>query len=198
MNQTPGGCRHSIEFLVSSGQIRDQESVCEASAGSLLSVTSADGVAILLFDDDGVLRFKAWRELPDDFRACAIRHSAWRQGREQCAARGAVPDVAAGQKLAIDAGALLRAGIRGFATLPIASGDGLLGVLLLCYERQHECGREEQDLAQIIATQIAQVAERQQGEALRSRTAQLENQLLLLLEELPAPCSESRIPPECW
>jgi PAS domain S-box-containing protein len=169
------------QFLVSSGKFREPENVCNAAAESLLNATSADAAAIVLFDDDGVLRFKAWRGLSDEFRACAIRHSAWHRG-ESHAQPVVVPDVAAAQKVAIDQSALIREGMSAFATVPVASSEGLAGVILLCYAQQHECGPEEIEAAEIIATQIAQVVERRQREVFQERSAQLENQLLLLLE----------------
>ena len=35
---------------------------------ALLSATSADRASILMFDPDGVMRFKAWRNLSDAYR----------------------------------------------------------------------------------------------------------------------------------
>src|SRR5262249_21031171 len=48
----------------------------EALEGILRSLRT-DRASILLFDPDGVLRFKAWRGLSDDYRRAVEGHSPW-------------------------------------------------------------------------------------------------------------------------
>ena len=53
------------------------EDVYEAALASLLDATAADRAAILLFDEDGVVRFKASRGLSQEYRATVTGHSPW-------------------------------------------------------------------------------------------------------------------------
>src|SRR5690242_4019097 len=54
------------------------EEVLEAALDTLLEATGADRASVLLADDKGVLRFRAWRGLSDGYRAFTEGHSPWR------------------------------------------------------------------------------------------------------------------------
>src|SRR5256885_14085262 len=56
------------------------EEVNEAAINALLSATSADRAAILRFDDDGVIRFKTWRDLSAEYRQAVTGHTPWSRG----------------------------------------------------------------------------------------------------------------------
>src|SRR5256885_7809480 len=43
----------------------------------LLGATRADRAAVLLYDEDGIMRFQAWRGLSDAYRAATEGHSPW-------------------------------------------------------------------------------------------------------------------------
>ena len=45
---------------------------------AITSAVNADRASILLFDEDGVMRFKAWRRLSDEYRRAVEGHSPWR------------------------------------------------------------------------------------------------------------------------
>src|SRR5438552_352825 len=53
------------------------DEVLEAALDALLEATGADRAAVLLADDEGVLRFRAWRGLSDRYRAFTEGHSPW-------------------------------------------------------------------------------------------------------------------------
>ena len=59
------------ELLAALSRATGLEEVYDAALTSLLAATSADRAAILLFDDDGVIRFKAWRGLSAEYRGSA-------------------------------------------------------------------------------------------------------------------------------
>ena len=56
---------------------RALDEVLEAALDALLEATGADRAAVLLADDDGVLRFRAWRGLSDRYRAFTEGRSPW-------------------------------------------------------------------------------------------------------------------------
>src|SRR5436305_4491440 len=49
----------------------------EAALDCVADTLSPDRASVLLFDDGGVLRFKAWRRLSDDYRRSTEGHSPW-------------------------------------------------------------------------------------------------------------------------
>ena len=55
------------------------EDIYEASITSLLAGTLANRAAILTFDEDGVMRFRAWRDLSAEYRQAATGYTPWRQ-----------------------------------------------------------------------------------------------------------------------
>ena len=78
------------------------DEVLVAALEALLEATGADRAAVLLADDQGVLRFRAWRGLSDRYRAATEGHSPW------------PTDVQDPQPVLVDdlVGAELRAGAR--------------------------------------------------------------------------------------
>ena len=56
---------------------RALDEVLEAALDALLEATGADRASVLLADDDGVLRFRAWRGLSDRYRAYTEGRSPW-------------------------------------------------------------------------------------------------------------------------
>src|SRR5688572_11353153 len=98
-------------------------------AAALAALEDATGVArasILLFDPDGVLRFKAWRGLSDEYRRAVEGHTPWTH-------RGPVPDpiliadVRDDAALAVYHAAFERERIRALAFIPVVSRLGVIG-----------------------------------------------------------------------
>src|SRR5262245_6199173 len=58
------------------------EEVFEPALEGILDALSTDRAAILLFDPDGVVRFKAWRGLSHDYRRAVEGHSPWKRGEK--------------------------------------------------------------------------------------------------------------------
>src|SRR5262245_6773439 len=47
------------------------------------AVTGTGRCSLLLFDPDGVLRFKAWRGISDEYRAAVEGHTPWAPGQRE-------------------------------------------------------------------------------------------------------------------
>src|SRR5579863_208859 len=75
------------------------QQIYDAAIEALLSATAADRAAILLFDDDGVMRFAAWRGVSAAYRHAVTGHSPWKRG-ERDARPITVSDVSADASLA--------------------------------------------------------------------------------------------------
>src|SRR5580698_3616509 len=90
------------------------EEIYEAALTSLIGTTAADGGGILLFDDNGVLRFKASRGFSADFQTAVTSLSPWSRGALDAHALLA-PDVLLDESLTAYREALIQEGIRGLA-----------------------------------------------------------------------------------
>ena len=154
------------------------DEVLEVALDTLLEATGADRASVLLADDNGVLRFRAWRGLSDRYRAATEGRSPW------------PPDVADPQPVLIEdvaaAGfepalerAIRREGIGALAFIPLLRGGLQLGRFALYRDSPHVWSDREVLLSRTISNHLASVIERAQAqnEAEGSRA-----RLALLLE----------------
>jgi PAS domain S-box-containing protein len=129
--------------------------------------------SILLFDQQGRMRFVAWQGLSDAYRAAVDGHSPWTP--EQ---RDAVPllieDVAQADLDPSLQTAITHEGIGALAFIPLTYGGRLIGKFMVYFDRPYRMSRDELDLAQAIADTLAVGIERKRAEAaLRERQEQL-------------------------
>jgi len=115
---------------------------------------NARRASILLFDDDGVMRFKAWRGLSDGYRAAVEGHSPW-QRDDRSPQPILVPDVTAEPSLADFQPAIVAEGIRAVGFIPLVAEERLLGKFMVYYGEPHDFTNEERRLIQNIAQHIA-------------------------------------------
>src|SRR6476659_2910192 len=59
------------------GRTRDLDDVYAAALDTLAECLGLSRASVLLFDPDGVLRFKAYRGLSSEYRAAVEGHSPW-------------------------------------------------------------------------------------------------------------------------
>lgn len=150
------------------------EQALEAIAKSL----TADRAAILLFDPDGLMRFKAWRGLSDVYRQAVEGHSPW------------TPDTRTPEPIIIhdvehaDLAVELKVviqneGIRALAFIPLTYGEHLIGKFMVYFPEPRCLDNEELQLAQAIADTLALGIERRRTEEI---VKQSETQLRQALE----------------
>ncbi|HXS67878.1 MAG TPA: PAS domain S-box protein, partial [Candidatus Polarisedimenticolia bacterium] len=151
--------------------------IYEAAIDAICRCQYTHRAAILLQDANGVMRFKAWRDLSDVYRQAVEGHSPWQ------------PDEPAPQPVCIEnidrasldeqlRSVVKREGIRSLAFLPIIYEGRLLGKFMIYYDIPHRFTPEELRLAQTIVIQVAFAIERRRsGENLErmvnERTASL-------------------------
>jgi PAS domain S-box-containing protein len=133
---------------------RGQAQVWEAALDAVCEVLGASRASLLLFDDGGVMRFRAWRGLSDAYREAVEGHSPWSPG-----ARDAVPlvieDSATAPELAPFSEAVLGEGIRSLAFIPLASQEGVLGKFMVYYDEPRRLSDTELGIARAIADHVA-------------------------------------------
>ena len=131
----------------------------EKALDAIVKSVNADRASILLFDEGGVMRFKAWRGLSDGYRRTVEGHSPWS------------PNTMDPQPIMIeninDAGldpelrAVIRdEGIGALGFIPLAYGGRLLGKFMVYFNQPHSMAKESMELAQTIARTLAVGIER--------------------------------------
>jgi len=156
------------------GRAEAVEQICEEALDGLQRALDVDRTAVLLFDPDGVMRFKAWRGLSETYRRAVEGHSPW-DPNEPDPQPVLVPDAETDPELAPVREVVLQAGIRALAFIPLVHQGRLLGKFMLYYNTPHRFTEEEVQLAQTIARHIAFAIERRRTEeALRRREAILD------------------------
>ncbi len=137
--------------------------IYQAALDALADGLGVDRAAVLLFDPDGVMRFKAWRGLSDSYREAVEGHTPWAAN-----AKGAGPIVVANvehdpsllpYRQALDAER-----IAALTFIPLEGVDGVLGKFMLYYGEPGNLSADELQLAQVIAAQIAFAVERTQAQ----------------------------------
>jgi PAS domain S-box-containing protein len=137
------------------GHAHALEEIYDEAIDGLMRAMHADRASILLFDDDGVMRFKAWRSLSDDYRAAVEGHSPWTRDTRD-AKPVAVPDVVADPALARLQSVIGAEGIRALAFVPLADDAGsLLGKFMLYFDAPHVWTEAELRLAGTIARHVS-------------------------------------------
>lgn len=137
------------DAVAQAGSIDD---VFQTALDTLLRTTHADRASILLYDADGVMRFKAWRGLSDHYRRHAEGHSPW------------PPDVVDPQPVLVedvelDPGlaelcpVIVGEGVRALGFIPLINQRQLLGKFMLYYNQPHHF--TETQVAQTIAYHVS-------------------------------------------
>ncbi|MBV8562591.1 MAG: PAS domain S-box protein [Actinobacteria bacterium] len=137
----------------------DLETVLQTALDALLEATAADRASVLLADDAGVFRFRAWRGLSDSYRAATEGHSPWAPDAID-PQPVLVPDVAsAGFEPKLEK-VVRREGIGALAFVPLVHGDRALGKFMLYRDEPHEWTEREVQLTRAIASHLASVTVR--------------------------------------
>ncbi len=129
---------------------------------AIVRVTGTSRASILLFDPDGVMRFKGSRGLSDRYRAAVEGHTPWVPGQpdpEPILVRDVVADASLGEYQAT----ILGEGIRAMSFIPLVSGGGTIGKFMVYYDAPHEFVPEEVQLVRNIAAHTAFVIDRQRA-----------------------------------
>lgn len=136
------------------GRAKDLTGVCEAAVDAIVAV-GASRASVLLFDDQGVMRFHAWRNLSPVYRAAVDGHSPWSRDAADLQPI-LVEDVLTDPGVAPLREVLVAEGIRSLAFVPLVGhGQQLLGKFMVYYDEAHAFAPSELRLASSIAQHVA-------------------------------------------
>ncbi|HNN12119.1 MAG TPA: PAS domain S-box protein [Anaerolineales bacterium] len=145
------------------GQSTGIDEVYRAALDSLQHTLKMDRASILLFDEDGVMRFKAWRGLSETYRTSTEGHSPWRRDTVDPQPL-LVEDVATDPSIESLRPIILAEGIHALAFIPLIHQDGLLGKFMLYRDAPHVFNDAEIQMAQTIAGHVVIAIVRQRSE----------------------------------
>jgi len=140
------------------------EEAYQAALDCVARTLSPDRAAVLLFDARGVMRWRAWRGLSDEYRAATEGHTPWTRDTTN-PEPVLVADVAAEPSLAALRPVIEREGIRSLAFFPLMDRGRLLGKFMVYFDAPHVFTPIEVRLAQAIGSHVALEIARGQREA---------------------------------
>ena len=149
------------------------DEIYEAALDAILTALSSDRASILLYDQQQVMRFVAWRGLSGKYRKVVEGHSPWKPDAKNpqpvCIADVDLADISKPLKSTIRT-----EGIRAVAFIPLVSSRTLIGKFMTYYNAPHVFIDDELKLATTIARQLAQtIQHKRDEEALRESEERL-------------------------
>ncbi|CAN5735666.1 hypothetical protein BH23GEM9_BH23GEM9_20890 [soil metagenome] len=152
----------------------DLESIFREGLDCLTAVLNTRRASVLLLDGEGVMRFRDWRNLSDEYRRAVDGHSPWAPD-EPSPKAFVMGDIAADDSLGELRETILEEGIAAAAFVPIVYQGALLGKFMVYFDRPHEMADDDLQLTETVAGHIAFAIARQRAdEALARREREFE------------------------
>jgi PAS domain S-box-containing protein len=152
-----------LQFTQSIGRTGTVEEIYNSALDALRDGLGVSRAAILLVDAAGVMRFKAYRGLSDDYRRAVEGHTPWTPDTPD-PQPVVVTDVAADPTLRQWLPVIQREGIAAMAFIPLVARGQLVGKFMLYYEQPHTFKPDELALAGLIGSQVAFAVDRTRAE----------------------------------
>jgi len=144
-----------------------------AAVEAVVTTVGADRAALLLYDADGVMRFKAWRGLSEEYRRAVEGHTPWSPD-DADAAPILVADVFVDPAMAEFWPAFQAEGIGALAFVPLLYHGRVVGKFMLYYDAPHVFSEAELAVTEVLAAQVARSVDRRRAdEAERAAVSRL-------------------------
>ncbi len=144
------------------------DDVYQAALDAIRELLGCERASILLFDDDGVMRFVSWRGLSDAYRAAVDGHTPWRPGD-----RGAepifVPDIEDTNEPEWLKRTIKDEGITALGFVPLMAHGAVVGKFMTYLPQALPFSPHQRELAVAIARQVGFSVERFKAEQARSQ-----------------------------
>ncbi|MEP6652436.1 MAG: GAF domain-containing protein [Myxococcales bacterium] len=128
--------------------------VFSLSLGSIQRALAAQRSSILLFDPDGVMRFKSWNGLSEVYRQAVEGHSPWSRDTKNPEPIF-VDDVQNDPAWASYLPVFRQEGIGALGFIPLMASGKLLGKFMVYYDQPRRVSRHEIEVATAIANHVA-------------------------------------------
>ncbi|MEQ1832761.1 MAG: ATP-binding protein [Candidatus Eisenbacteria bacterium] len=148
------------------------DEVCSIAIEALLEASPGCRCSLLLFDREGVIRFRAWHGISDGYRKAVEGHCPWKPG-ENGARPIVLPDVRDDDSMPGFATVFAAERIRSLAFVPLEGRDGVMGKFMIYGEHPGDPIGANMALACNIADHVAIAVERCRLEARLMRENEL-------------------------
>ena len=161
------GVIHSLARAIT--RTRTVDEIYPTALDALAEGLGVQRSSILLFDPDGVMRFKASRGISEAYRRAVEGHSPWAPGTRN-AEPFVVADVALDPTLGDYLPIIQAEAITGMAFIPLLSNDEVIGKFMLYFDCPCILTDDDLQLASTIAAQVAFAVDRTRTEAQARRS----------------------------
>jgi PAS domain S-box-containing protein len=144
------------------------DDVYDAALDAITSTLGCARASILLFDEDGVMRFVATRGLSEDYRKKLVGHTPWRAGHRDPQPIF-VSDIDDTDEADWVKAAIKSEGIRALGFVPLVAQGRAIGKFMTYYETSRSFPERETELAVTIARQVGFSIERARSERAREQ-----------------------------
>lgn len=151
------------EFAISVNQALSLSELYAKALDAITYSLNADRASILLFDEDGVMRFKAIRGLSADYQRAVEGHSPWKAD-ESDSHEVVIPDIAPACLDSSFKAIVRKEGIQALAFIPLTYGKRLMGKFMIYYNAPRALSNQEIQHARRIAHTLASGIERKRSE----------------------------------
>lgn len=146
-------------FAHSAALADNLDQVLECGLDAIGATLGTDRGAVLLFDDAGVMRFRAWRGLSEHYRRSVEGHSPW--PRDAAAPQPVlIDDVDTSPEMAVYLPLFRTERIGALAFVPLITRGRLLGKFMIYYGERHRFSKTEIEIAGTIGSHLASLASR--------------------------------------
>jgi PAS domain S-box-containing protein len=153
----------------------------DAALDAILSALRCDRASILMFDQAGMMRFAAWRNLSDGYRWAVEGHSPWtpdsRDPEPVCIDDLETADIPESLKVTVRS-----EGIAALAFIPLVSKGRLIGKFMAYHSKPHKFTASDVDLAVTLARQLGFGIGRLNAERARYRAEEETRRLAAIVE----------------
>jgi PAS domain S-box-containing protein len=158
----------SVEALARAvSEAEGLDDILTVALDALQDLIGADRASVLLTDEDGVMRFRAWRGLSDGYRAAVEGHSPWPADVED--PQPILIEDASKADLGPLAEVIAREGIGALGFVPLVYRKRLIGKFMLYYDAPHVLTSGRLMLARMVARLVGLAVGRFEGEAAQKR-----------------------------
>ncbi|HMF08376.1 MAG TPA: DUF4118 domain-containing protein, partial [Thermoanaerobaculia bacterium] len=151
------------QFLNRLQHVASLPEVYESAIVAILEALHCERASILTFDDEGVMRFRAWHGLSDGYRRATEGHSPWTPD-ETDARPIAMEDVRTAELPDDLRRVVQKEGIFALCFLPLTANGKLIGKFMTYFNAPHVFTEAELELSQTIGRELAFGIERKLSE----------------------------------
>jgi len=130
------------------------EQVFDVALDGIERALGASRSSILVFDREGVMRFRSWRGLSEEYRRAVEGHSPWKKDT-RAAEPILVSDARRDETMSPYRALFDREGIGALAFVPLLATGRLVGKFMVYYDRPRSLPRQELETAKAIANLVA-------------------------------------------